>query len=85
MTLATRSPRRDDLAVERGEHLERVDPVDALELGDADVQDAGRLGDQVDPALDRAARGQARPGDRGRQPERGVVLVELARLGDEDA
>ena len=25
--------RPDDLAVERGEHLERVDPVDALQFG----------------------------------------------------
>ena len=47
---------RDDLAVEDREDLERVDPVDALELGDPDVDDAGRRGDEVDPALVRAAR-----------------------------
>ena len=76
---------RDDLAVERGEDLERVDPVEALELGDADVEDARGLGEQVDPALVRAADRQAGPGHRGREPDGRLVLVELARLGDEDA
>ena len=71
--------RRDDLAVEHGEDLERVDPVDPLQVGDADVQDARRLGEQVDPALGRPADGQAGPGDGGGEPEGGVVLVELAR------
>ena len=52
---------RDDLAVERGEDLERVDPVEPLEVGDPDVEDAVRLGDEVDPALGRTAR-SIRPG-----------------------
>ena len=76
--------RLDDLAVERGEDLERVDPVEPLELGDPDVEDAGGLGEQVDPALGRAAHGQ--PGARHgrRQAEGRIVLVELPGLGDED-
>ena len=85
LTLATRSPRADDLAVEGREDLERVDPVEALEVGDPDVEHAGGLGQEVDPALRRTARIEAGPGHRRRQPERGIVLVELARLDDEDA
>ena len=50
----------DDLAVEDREHLERVEPVEPLELGDANVDDARRRGDEVDPALVRAA--ASRPG-----------------------
>ena len=60
LTLATRSPRRDDLAIEDREHLERIDPVEPLEIGDPDVEHAVGCGDQVDPALGRAA--DVRPG-----------------------
>ena len=75
----------DDLAVEHGEDLERVDPVEPLELGDADVEHAGGVGDEVDPALDRTALGQPGSGHGGGKTEGGLVLVELARLRDEDA
>ena len=68
----------DDLAVEDREHLERIEPVEPLELGDPDVDDAVGRGDQVEPALVRAADVEARPGDRLRQAERRLVLVELA-------
>ena len=46
---------RHDLAVEGGEDLERVDPVEPLEVGDPDVEDARGLGQEVHPALRRAA------------------------------
>ena len=74
----------DDLAVEDREHLERIEPVQPLELGDPDVDDARRRGDEVDPALVRAADVEARAGHGPREADRGVVLVELAGLGDED-
>ena len=61
LTLATRSPRRDDLAVEDGEDLERVDPVEPLEVGDPDVDDAVDLGQQVD-AGSRPGRASSSPG-----------------------
>ncbi len=86
LTLATRSPRVDHLPVERGEDLERVDPVEALEVGDPDVERRPAASASRSTRLcDRAALGQVRAGHRGRQPERGLVLVELAGLGDEDA
>ena len=74
----------DDLAVEGGEDLERVDPVDPLELGDPDVEDAGRVGDQVDPALGRAADRQSGARHGRGEAEGRVILVQLAGLGDED-
>ena len=74
----------DDLAIERGEHLERIDPVDPLELGDPDVEHARKRGQQVHPALGRSTDRQARTGDGRGQAQRGIVLVEFAGLGDED-
>ena len=53
----------DDLAVEDREDLERVEPVEPLELRDPDVDDARRRGQQVHPALVRAADLEARAGD----------------------
>ncbi len=41
----------DDLTVVDGEHLERVEPVDPLELGDPDRDDTGCSGDQVEATL----------------------------------
>ena len=78
--------RLDDLAVEDGEHLERIDPVEPLEVGDPDVharpgaRRAGRPGSGP-------GRATVRPGPATAvgEPERGLVLVELAGLGDEDA
>ena len=74
---------RDDLAVEGGEHLERVDPVDALEGRDPDVEHAVDGGDEIDPALGRATDRQSRPGDRGREAQARLVLVELVGTRDE--
>ena len=76
--------RGDDRAVEPGEHLERVDPVEPLQLGRPDVEDAVVRGEEIDPALDRSAPGQPRAADGVGQAERGVVLVEIARLEDDD-
>ena len=86
LTLATRSPLRHDLAVEGGEDLERVDPVEPLEVGDPDVERRRRprRGGRPGSATGRAG-SRPGPGHRRRQPERGLVLVQLARLGDEDA
>ena len=74
----------DDLAVERGEDLERVDPVEPFELRDPDVEDARRLGDQVDPALVRAANGQPGTGHGGGETKRSVILVQLPGFRHED-
>ena len=63
-------PRRDDRPIERGEHLERVDPVEPLDLAHADVEDAGDGRDQVDAALVRSALLEAR--DRARRPRAGA-------------
>ncbi len=75
----------DDLTVEPGEHLERVDPIQPLEIADPDIEDAVRLGDEVDPALSRAARDEPRPGDGCGQADGRLVLVEFACLRDEEA
>jgi hypothetical protein len=74
----------DDLAIEDREHLERVDAVEPLEIPDPDVDHAGGGGQQVDAALRRPALGQPGAGHRSGQPEPGLVLVELAWLGDDD-
>ena len=73
-----------DLAVEDREHLERIEPVDALELRDEDVDDAVGGGHEVEAALVRAADVQVRAGDGTGQPQRRVVLVQLAGLDHED-
>src|SRR5262245_11240241 len=75
----------DDLAVEHREDLERVEAVEPFELGDEDVDDARGRGDEVEPALVRAADVEVRAGDGASQPDRGVVLVKLSRLDDDDA
>jgi hypothetical protein len=74
----------DDLAIERGEDLERIDAVEPLEIGDPDVEHARSRGQQVDPTLDRAVHGQPGTCHGGRETDGGVVLVQLARFGDED-
>ncbi len=73
----------DHLAVEQGEDLHRVDPVESLDEGAPNVDHAVHRGEQVHPALGRAARRQARSGDGRRESERRLVLVEVARLHDE--
>ena len=70
----------DDLAVEDREDLERIEPVDPLQLGDEHRDDAVARGDQVEPALVRAADVEIRPGDGLCEADRGVVLVQLAGL-----
>ena len=73
----------DDLAVEDREHLERIEPIDAIQLGDEHRDDAVGRGDEVEPALVRTADVQIRAGDGLREPDRRVILVQLARLDDE--
>ena len=73
-----------DLAIETGEDLEGVDAVDPLEVRDVDVEDARVRGEQVDPALRRAAAGQAAPADRVSKPRRRFVLVHLTGFEDQD-
>ena len=82
-TLATRSPLLDDLTVIDREHLERIEPIDALELADPHVDDAVGRGDQVKAALVRTADLEARARDRLGKAERGLVLVQLVAFGDE--
>ena len=84
LTLATRSPGLDDRAVELGEDLERVEAIDPLQRPDPDVEDAVVGRPQVDPALDRPARFQPLSGNRERETQRGVVLVEFARVEQDD-
>ena len=71
-------PGIDDLAVEDREDLQRVNPVEPLEFGDPDVDDARRGCDEIDSTLGRPPDDQPRPGDRGRKAQSRVVLVELA-------
>ena len=75
--------RPDDLAVVDRERLEWVDPVEALQRRDPDAHDTVHGGQQVDPALGRPAQGDSRTGDGRGEPEGGLVLVEVARLRDE--
>ena len=73
-----------DGAVERGEHLQRVDPVQQLQHPRPDVQHAVRCGQQVHAALVRAAGRQAPAGDGGRQTGGSLVLVQFVRPWDDD-
>ena len=73
--------RRDDLAVEDREDLEWIDPVEPLQVGDADVDHPGHRGDQIDPALRRSPHHQPGSADSPRQADGGLVLVKFARLG----
>ena len=77
-------PRRHDGPVEGREDLERIDPVEQLHLARPDVEDARVRGHQVDAALVRAALLEARATDGGGEPQRGLVLVEVAWLHHED-
>ena len=52
--------------------------------GDEDVDDAVGRGHEVEAALVRAADVQVRAGDRTGQPQRRIVLVQLAGLDHED-
>ena len=73
-----------DLAVEDREHLERIDPIEALERRQPDMDDAVGGGEQVDPALGRAAQGRAGARHGVGEPAGGLVFVEIARLEDQD-
>ena len=84
LTLATRSPFSTIWPSKTREDLERVQPVEPLELRDPDVDDTGGRGDEVQTALIRAADIQAGAGDGLGQADGGLVLVEFAGLGDED-
>ena len=75
--------RRHDGPIERGEHLERVDPVEQLHLAGPDVQDARVRRDEVHAALVGSALLEARAADGGGEPQGRLVLVEVARLHDE--
>ena len=71
----------DDLAVEGREDLERVDPVEALEVGDPDVERRRPTSASRSTRLWAGPRDrQPRPGDGRRQTQRRLVLVQLARL-----
>ena len=74
-----------DLAIERGEDLEGIDPVDAFQFGDAHVEHTRNGRHEVHPALGRTPDGQARTGDSRGQAQGRVILVEFAGLGDDDA
>ena len=76
-------PPLDDLAVERREHLKRVDAVEALQFGDSNVQDTTRGGHQIDPTLRGASPLQVRSGHSVGQAQRSVILVQIACLRDE--
>jgi hypothetical protein len=74
----------DDRAVQAGEDLEGIEAVQPFEITRSDVDDAVVGRDQIDTALDGPARGEALPRhDRG-EPERSLVLVEIAVLRDDD-
>ena len=73
----------DDLAVVDREHLQGIDPVQALQRRDPDAHDAVDGREQVDPALGRSADLETGTGDGGRETEARLVLVEIARLRDE--
>ena len=77
--------RLDDLAIEDREDLERIDTVQPLQLRDTDVEDAGCLRVQVDPALGRAPDRQPRAGDGGRETDGRIVFVQLPGLRYQDA
>ena len=73
-------PGRDDLAVERGEDLERIDPVDLLEVADVDVEDAGHVAMRSTRLCVGPRRVETAARDGVGQPDGGIVLVHLPRL-----
>ena len=74
----------DDRTVELGEYLERVEAIDPRQRPDPDVEHAVVGRPKVDPALDGAARLQALSGNRESELKRCVVLVQLARVEQQD-
>ena len=70
----------DDLAVEDREDLERIEPIDALELRHEHLDHAVGRGDEVEPALVRPADVEVGASDGLREADRRVVLVQLAGL-----
>ena len=75
----------DDLPVEPGEHLERVDAVEPFEIADPNVEDTIRLGDEVDATLGRPPRDEPRAGDGRGEADGRLVLVQFACLRNEEA
>src|SRR5206468_11383102 len=73
-----------DLAVERGEDLERVDPVEPLQCANPHVEDTRSRGDQVEPTLGRAAALQVWPGNRVSELDGGIVFVDVSRFHDDE-
>jgi hypothetical protein len=76
--------RRDDRTVESGENLERIEAVEPFQFNGANVEHAIVRGYEIDPALDRTATLQAGTGNRSSEAESRLVLVEVARLHDDD-
>ena len=72
------------LTIEDREQLQRIEAVQPLELGNLDVDHPGNRRDEVEAALVRSAHVQVGAGHRLREADRGVILVELARLRDDD-
>ena len=67
-----------------GEDLERIDPVEPLQLGDADVDHPARQPQPGRPGSRRTPHHQPGSADGPRESDGGLVLVELAGLRDED-
>jgi hypothetical protein len=74
----------DDGPVEGREDLDRVDRVQPLQGGDADVHHPVLGREEVDPALGRSTRPQPVAGHDPGEPKCRVVLVDVIGLGDED-
>ncbi len=76
--------RLHDLPVEHREDLERIEPVEPLELGDLDVDHARGRGDEVEAALVGPTHVEVRARNGLREADGGLVLVQLAGLGHDD-
>ncbi|MFL5721586.1 MAG: hypothetical protein ACJ778_14030, partial [Chloroflexota bacterium] len=61
-----------------------VDPIQALEVGDPNVDDAVDVRDEVEPALRRAARDHTRTRYGPRETHSGIVFVDLALIRQQD-
>ncbi len=72
-----------DLAVEDGEDLEWIEPVEPFQLSHADVDDPRNSGHQVQTALVGPTDVEVRPRHRAGKPDGRIVLVKFARLDDE--
>ncbi len=76
--------RGHELPVEQREDAEPVDPVQSLEGSHPDAEGTRSHGVQVDPRLVRSANLEARTGDGAGQDDRGVILVNVAGLGNQE-